>query len=427
MKKSLGVGLYLFLSKRGTGHWNRILKTRIDEGKEDPDRIEERRGIPSAPRPEGRLVWFHSASVGEVLSIQELVRRLGEEDPGLSFLLTTGTRTSAAILENRLPPRTIHQYIPLDSVGFVRRFLDHWHPEIAVWTESEIWPALMVETHARRIPMLLVNARISDRSFRRWRWMKGAAGSLFSRFHTVLAQDARTAAHLRRLGVPKNRLLITGTLKEGTAALPCDEAERDQIALQLKARPVWLMASSHAGEEEVAVAAHEVALGSSHRLLLIVAPRHPERGDEIVAMTRARGLVTAQRSKGDTIREDTQVLVADTLGEMGLWYRLAPISMVGGSLVEIGGHNPFEPAALGSAILHGPHVANFKDIYDRLSQAGAAWQVTDCRSLSEGVRALLEPDRAARMAHAAWEVCSDGAEVTDRALSIILDTLDAPR
>jgi len=424
MEKSLALNIYLILARRAAGRANRVLARRLDEGKEDQARIEERRGAASQPRPDGQLVWFHAASVGEALSIQELVRRLGEERPELSFLLTTGTRTSAQVMSTRMPPRALHQYVPLDAIPFVRRFLDHWKPDLAIWTESEFWPALMVETHKRGVPMLLINARMSDKSHRRWRWLPGAAKSLLSRFDHILVQDRRSAAHLRRLGVSKADLEVTGTLKEGTAALPCDEAERDLLAVQMQSRPVWLAASTHPGEEAIAAQAHRQALRSAHRMLLIIAPRHPERGPEIAENLAGEGWNVALRSRDERIGEDTQIYVADTLGEMGLWYRLAPISFVGGSMVEVGGHNPFEPAALGSAILHGPHMKNFKDIYERLTHAGAARQVADAAALAEEVRRLQSPDQAAQMAHAAWEVSSAGAQVTDRAIDLVLDSLD---
>lgn len=421
--RSIGLALYLWLSEGVTARAEATLSRRLEEGKEDPDRIAERRGEPSLPRPEGPLIWLHAASVGEALSIQELVRRLGQSRPDLNFLLTTGTRTSANVLTSRLPERTFHQYVPLDALPYVRRFLNHWQPDLAIWTESEFWPALMVETYRRGAPMLLINARMSSRSGRRWRWLPGAARSLLRRFDHVLAQDQTTAQRLLKLGLPRDRLEVTGTLKEGTAALPCNEAERDDIANYLNGRPVWLAASTHPGEEEQAAAAHRVAMRASHRLLLIVAPRHPERGPAIARALRDGGWTVALRSDDEIPQADTQIYVADTLGEMGLWYRLAPISFLGGSLVPVGGHNPFEPAALGSAILHGPMVENFQDIFDRLTRAGAAQCVSNEAELARAVQELTSPDEAARMAHAAWEVCSAGADVTDRAVELILATL----
>lgn len=421
---SLGLAIYNGLSEGWTNRANRILDRRLSDGKEDEQRIDERRGVPSAARPAGKLIWFHAASVGEALSIQELVRRLGEEREDLNFLITTGTRASADILHERLPPRALHQYIPLDVGPFVRQFLDHWQIDLAIWTESEFWPKLMVETSKRGIPMLLVNARISKKSHDRWRWIPGFAKALLRRFDYILAQDPRTGERLVRLGYARNLIEVGGTLKEGTAALACDEAERDHIASKFEARPVWLAASTHPGEEQIVVNAHRHAIRLSHRLLLIIVPRHPNRGADIAAHLAADGWKVALRSAGDEIAPDTQIYLADTLGELGLWYRLAPISFVGGSLVKIGGHNPFEPAALGSAIIHGPHVANFADIFARLSEAGAARCVTNEHMLAETVEELLSPDRAADMAHAAWEVCSSGAEVTDRAVELIFEHLD---
>lgn len=374
-------------------------------------------------RPEGRLIWFHAASVGEALSLLEVIRRLGEHDPDLVFLVTTGTTTSAAILDARMPARCRHQYVPLDVRPWICKFLAHWRPDLAIWTESELWPALIVETDAAGVPMILINARLSERSIRRWRRLGGAAASILGRFAAAQVQDDRTAIALRRLGMPVERLFITGTLKEGTPPPPCDEPERQRLAKVLGGRPVWFAASTHAGEDRPVIAAHKAALASAHRLLLIVAPRHPERGASLATLWRAEGWRVARRGAGETPDAETQIYLADTLGEMGLWYRLAPLSFVGGSLADHGGHNPFEPAALGSAILHGPHTRNFADIYARLDRAGAARTVTDGPGLGAAVIDLLQPDNAAPMAFAAWELCSSGADVTDKAMALILEHL----
>ena len=414
-----GLAAYLALAGRAEGYARRKLAERLTRGKEHPERHPERLGIASQPRPGGRLVWFHAASVGEALSLLELLRRLVEAEPGVTVLLTTGTVTSAEVREGRLPSGCIHQFAPLDARAAVRRFLDHWQPDLAVWTESEFWPALMWETGRRKVPMLLVNARMSRRAHRGWRWIPGTAGALLRMFDRVLAQDEDTARRLRRLGVPRWRLAVAGTLKEGAAALPCNEAERSALALLLGRRPVWLAASTHEGEEALALRAHRQAARSAQRLMLILAPRHPDRGDAVEALIRAEGLRLRRRSRGERPEDDTEVFLADTLGEMGLWYRLAPVSFLGGSLVAVGGHNPFEPAALGSAILHGPHVENFADIYGRLAAAGATVVVADGAALAQALPEVLAADRAAAMAHAAWETASSGAEVTDRTLETI--------
>lgn len=420
MGRSLGLAIYLWAMRHADGFARRKLDERLAAGKEHPDRLSERLGRAGIARPEGPLIWFHAASVGEILSLVELIRRLRIEIPEAGVLVTSGTVTSAEMAARRMPKAVIHQFAPVDTRGAVRAFLDHWRPDLAIWTESELWPTMIHETHARGIPMLLVNARMSQRSSRRWRLARGIARSLLCRFDRVLAQDEATAAHLAWLGMPADRVEVTGTLKEGSAALPCDETERQRMVAALGRRPVWLAASTHDGEEAMAACAHRRAARSAQGLLLILCPRHPERGDAIAAELREDGWDVAQRSRGEGIRRETQIYLADTLGELGLWYRVAPISFLGGSLVPVGGHNPFEPAALGSAIIHGPHVQNFRDIYHRLHEADAAVEVTDEAGLARAVEEALNPDVAARLAHNAWEVSSAGAEVTDIVLDAVL-------
>ncbi len=379
---------------------------------------------PARPRPDGPLIWFHAASVGELLAVLELVRRLLEDRDDLHVLVTTGSVTSASVMADRLPDRAIHHYVPLDVKPFVTAFLDHWKPDVAIWTESELWPTLVVETHSRAIPMLLLNARMSKASHDKWRFARGMARSLLGRFRMALVQDDLTMVYLRRLGMPPDRMKVMGTLKEGAAALPCREDDRVEMAGILAGRPVWLAASTHEGEERMVLQAHKLAMRFSPRLLLILVPRHPERGDEIASLLQAENWRFTRRAADEVPVDEASVYLADTMGELGLWYRLSPISFVGGSLVAIGGHNPFEPAALGSAILHGPYVTNFVDIYDRLREGGAAQLASSPEKLAGRVSLLLSPEQAATMAAAAWQVISDGADVTDRALALIVDTLD---
>ncbi|HVH04065.1 MAG TPA: glycosyltransferase N-terminal domain-containing protein [Amaricoccus sp.] len=393
--------LYLAASRRSAGVARRALERRKAEGKEDAARLGERMGEAGRPRPDGRLAWFHAASVGEAASLIELLRRLQQTRPELTCLVTTVTVTSAQFLADRLPETCIHQYAPMDVLRWVRRFLDHWRPDLAVWTESELWPAMLCETHARGVPILLVNARISNRSFRRWRLLGSMAPALLARFDRILAQDDLAGEQLALLGADPGRLTVEGSLKEGAAPLPYDEAERVRIAKAFAGRALPMLA-------------------------LILAPRHPARGDALAEMLRGRGFSVAQRSKGEAIVSDTDVYLADTLGEMGLWYRIASVSFVGGSLVDVGGHNPFEPALLGSAIIHGPHVRNFIDGYRRLTQADAAVLVRSEAELADAIVATLAPDRAAELAAHAWEAVSEGAEVTDAVLGAIDDMLAPP-
>ncbi len=424
MPRSFALGAYLAWSARGGQRYaERKLTERLGLGKEDAARLDERRGIASQSRPAGPLIWFHAASVGESLALLELIRRLLDERPDLHVLVTTGTVSSAGVMADRLPDRAIHQFIPLDARTFVRRFLDHWQPDVAIWTESELWPSLICETHARGKPMLIVNARMSKASHDKWRFLRRMARSLLSRFDYALVQDDLTEIYLRRLGFPPEKMEVTGTLKEGAAALPANDSDLTQMRDALGGRPVWLAASTHPGEEDKVLAAHRIAVRANPRLLLVLVPRHAERGDALAETLHTEGWAFNRRSAGETPDREAQVYLADTMGELGLWYRLAPISFVGGSWEPIGGHNPFEPAALGSAILHGPYVTNFVDIYQRLSEARAARLVSSPESLAEAVNELQSPDRAAAMAHAAWEVVSSGADVTDLTVDVVLEHL----
>ncbi len=425
MGNSFGLALYLAVSARWKGFAERLLTKRLANGKEDPDRIDERRGIAGLPRPDGPLLWVHAASVGESLSTLELIRFIGERRPEITVLITTGTRTSATLMSIRLSKNAIHQYVPVDVKEYVRRFLGYWKPDMAIWTESELWPRLVHEMGLTGKPMMLLNARMSMESHRRWRWAHSMAKSVLSRFDLALAQDEDSSRHLRQLGFPQEKIEVTGFLKEGARVLPHKEEDRVAFASVIGTRPVWFAASTHRGEDEIISEAHKLAKVGTHRLLLILAPRHPERFDEVAELLERDGWEIARRSKGEMPGPDTDVFLADTMGEMGLWYRLAPVSIVCGSLMDkIGGHNPFEPAALGSAIMHGSYMFNFADIYARLSEAKAALEVRTPREIADGVQRLLQPDEAAKLAHAAWDVSSGGSEVTERAVQVVLDLFD---
>lgn len=381
-----------------------------------PVRIAERFGAPTEGRPVGRLVWFHAASVGEALSILGLVREMGLRDPHLHFLITSISATSAKLVAERQPPRSLHQYAPLDTPGAVAAFLDHWRPDLAVFVESELWPRLIVETHAQGIPLALVNARLSERSFTRWQRLQGTACALLQRFAVIIAQTAQTEKRLLALGADAGRVHVSGDLKAASDRLPLDLEELDRLQTMIRDRPLWVAASTHAGEEEVVSDAYEDGL-------LILAPRHPERGAEVADILRAHGLTIAQRSKGEAITAETQVYLADTLGEMGLWYALAPVVFLGGSLVPIGGHNPFEPAQFSAAVLHGPHVPSFHETYAQMTQAGAAREVSDARSLKAALSDLRDPDalKAAQDAAHAFSKAREGIRnsVADRLMPLL--------
>lgn len=368
---------------------------RVRQGKEDPSRLGERLGRPGRARPAGRLVWLHGASVGEGLTLVNLAAEVCARDPDVVILLTTGTRASAQVLGPQLPRGAVHQYAPLDTPAAVRRFLLHWRPDLAVFVESELWPNLILAAHAAGVRMALLSARMSPASLRGWRRFPRAASAVLGAFDLVLARDQEAAARLGELGA---RVAGVADLKTGAEPLPADGAELARLRAALAGRTVVLAASTHPGEEEAALDAFAPLLARAPGALLILAPRHVERGAEIERLARARGLRSARRAAG---AQDfhLQCLVADTLGELGLWYRLAAVTLVGGSLVEgLGGHNPFEPARLGCPIAHGPKTEQWP-AYDELDALNAARRVTTTAELAAVFHvAVADPGELAAMA-----------------------------
>ncbi|MBN9440217.1 3-deoxy-D-manno-octulosonic acid transferase [Bosea sp. (in: a-proteobacteria)] len=371
-----------------------LLLWRQRRGKEDPARIAERRGYPGVDRPEKTLVWLHGASVGETVTLLPLVERLQRR--GLAVLVTSGTVTSARLLEQRLPAGAIHQYLPLDVPRYMRRFLDYWRPDLGLLCESEIWPNLMIEAGKRGIPLVQVNARMSERSFQRWYRFPKTSRYLLSGFERCLAQSQEDGQRLAQLGAP--RVSIAGNLKFDVPAPPADPNTLALLDGLMAGRPVWVAASTHPGEEEDVLAAHLGVKAHLPKLLTIVAPRHPDRGDEVAALAQANGAVSARRSLGQLPEREVEFYVADTLGDLGLFYRLAPVAFIGGSLAPIGGHNPIEPAKLGCALLHGPLVHKSADLFAAFDAGGGARQVADRQELAGAVHRWLSDPAAARQA-----------------------------
>lgn len=363
------LGLYRSLTILGAPLIDLYLERRLKRGKEDPARFPERKGIAGKVRPEGPLVWLHAASVGEAVSMLPVVEAL-QGRGGLTVLVTTGTVTSAAMMADRLPAGAIHQFVPVDRPAWVRRFLDHWRPGLALWVESEFWPNLLIETARRNIPLVLLNGRVSERSFRRWRKMPSFIGKLLSGFALCLGQTEEDARRLSVLGAAKTACF--GNLKFAAPALPADPAKLSALREGLGDRPRWLAASTHAGEELLAGRAHKAL--NLPDLVTIIVPRHPERGAAIAEELRALGVNPTRRSLGEPLSE---VYIADTLGELGLFYRAAPLVFMGKSLIGQGGQNPLEPARLGASVLFGPHMGNFADIAQRMRAGGGAKEVAD--------------------------------------------------
>jgi 3-deoxy-D-manno-octulosonic-acid transferase len=400
------------------------LNERCRRGKEDRERLAERFGIASASRPPPPLVWVHAASVGEASSVLALIERILAERSTVELLITTGTVAAARLVLTRLPPRARHQFVPVDLPRAVERFLDHWRPDLAIWVESELWPNLVLATHRRGIPMLLANARLSARSLARWRVLPGLVRPVLEAFALCLAQDEVQAERFRRLGA--RAVACVGDLKAAAAPLPADPAALAALRHEIGARPIWLAASTHAGEEEITAAAHRRIAQDHPGLLTILAPRHPVRGPAIEEKLRARGLRVARRGAGEAITRDTDIYLVDTLGELGLFYRLSGIALIGGSLGRKGGHNPFEAARLDCAVLHGPDMANCAAMAGALDAAGAALTIGDAASLADAVsRLIADPAERTARAQAAARIAAASGGALDAVLDRFTPWLDA--
>lgn len=389
-------------------------------------RVRERLGHASLPRPGGQLIWFHAASVGESLSVLTLIRRLGEQLPAAEFLITSGTPTSAELIEKRMPPRCRHQFPPLDSAAAVDRFLAHWRPDLGVFVESELWPQMLVRARRTGCPLVLLNARLSERSAEGWKKRPETARFILDQFDLLVTQNQRTADNLAAMGAAPERIRPGSNLKAVSAPLPADEKTLADLRAALGQRPVWVASSTHEGEEETVLAAHRLLLQRHPDLCLLLAPRHPERGDAVEALIAAAGFTSARRSVGESPAPDTQVYLADTLGEVGTWYALSPLVFLGGSLREIGGHNPFEPMQAGAAVISGTGHFNFAETYAELTRLGAATEVTTAEQLAEQLSLWLkEPQKLEAARTAAAQFISRQSDQLDQTVASLLALLPA--
>ncbi len=364
---------------------SRLLASRVKRGKEDPSRLAERYGQASMPRPPGPLIWLHGASVGEMLAVIPLIERLRAKD--FAILVTSGTVTSAALAQQRLPAGVVHQFIPLDAPRFIDRFLNHWRPDLALFVESDFWPNLILACADRGISIILVNGRVSERSFGRWRLQPSLIAALLQRFDLCLAQSKADADRFGQLGA--SRVSSIGNLKLDVPAPPVDLPTLRKFKSVIDARVMIAAASTHEGEEAAVLEAHRQLRAAFPSLLTMIAPRHPERGQRIADAAKAAGFSVATRSRDDMPKPENDIFVADTLGELGLIYRLAPVVFMGGSLASHGGQNPIEAIRLGAAVVHGPHVWNFAEIYGALDAAHGAEQVAGTDGLTACLRNWL--------------------------------------
>ena len=364
------------------------LNKRLTKGKEDTLRLPERYGHASLPRPQGKLIWFHAASVGESLSLLKLLETLHLSYPQLGILVTTGTVTSARLMAERLPEGVIHQFVPLDVPKWMQSFLDHWQPNLAVFLESELWPNMIRQIKNRQIPLLLLNARLSDKSFHHWERFPKTAHALLSQFDLCLTPSIITSVRLKQLGASKVRL--STNLKFTCNPLSYNAEEVIVFKKVIGERMIWAAASTHEGEEALCLDAHQTLKNnaSTDTILTILVPRHPNRTSDVQKLIQDRGLTVVRRSLGEMPSLDTDIWLIDTLGEMGLIYHLVNIAFVGGSLVPIGGHNPIEALQLGAVVLHGPFDENTKDIHEILEPALIA--LPGPESLAVEIKKLLD-------------------------------------
>lgn len=420
------LGLYSSIMGASTFFLRSLLNKRCKQGKEDPERLSERMGVPAKPRPAGPLIWFHGASVGESQSTLILIDALLKQDPSLNILVTTGTVTSAELMAKRLPRQAFHQYYPLDHPQWVNQFLDHWQPDMAIWMESEIWPNMLKNMKSRNIPAAVVNARLSPQSFKRWRLAAGDIKNLLAVFSICLAQTEDDADAFKALGM--QNVIVSDNLKYSATPLPCDTADFEKLKKTVNERPLWLYASTHDGEEDMAARMHKHLLTAIPDLLTIIVPRHPERRHEIAKVCEKYDLNSLLRGDNkNTPTDKTQVYIADTLGELGLFYRLSPVACIGRTFSNDGGggHNPIEAAQLGCAVLHGPRVQNLAQIFTEFDVAGAALPLKNEQDFQNRLQRLLsDPDGLEALQNKAKEFADTKAKVLATVLTNLKPLLE---
>ncbi len=415
--------LYQWATKWGGPLIGLYLRRRMKRGKEDPVRFAERMGVASLPRPPGPLIWLHGASVGEAQALLPLMERLSQMGRA-SLLLTTGTVTSARLLADRLPKGAVHQFVPVDHPDWVKSFLDHWQPQLALWSESDFWPNLLQQTRARKIPMVLLQGRISPKSFRQWQRIPSFIRHVLGNFDLCLAQSPGDTQRLGALGAKS--VQYAGNLKLAVPPLPAPETLVTQLCAQLQGRPAWIAASTHHGEEEIAARIHQILKAKHPGLLTIVIPRHPPRAPAVADQIKAMGVTVGVRSRDQDIPPDTELYLVDTIGELGLFFRVAPLVFMGKSLCAEGGQNPFEPARLGAAVLFGPRMSNFTDMTHSMLAAQAAIQVADEPDLLRTIDLLLSDSQALdRHRQAALTWTEREADIMDRFLAQLAPFLDS--
>lgn len=418
--------LYSAAMGAGTPLIKKVLLQRSRMGKEDPARLTERMGIYNKPRPAGPLAWFHAASVGEAQSTLILINALQKQTPFQNILVTTGTVTSAKLMEQRLPPGAFHQFFPVDHPQWTKNFLDHWKPDAILWMESELWPNMLLEIARRKIPVALINARLSEKSAQRWRLARRQIKKLLGGFSLFLAQTEEDAATFRAWDA-KN-VMVCDNLKYAADPLPCIEKELTNLRDAVKDRPLWLYASTHDGEEDIACRIHAHIKKKIPDLLTVIIPRHPERREAIQAICEKHGVSARLRGSGHSIpQKGDDIYIADTLGELGLFYRLCPVACIGRSFSRDGGggHNPIEAAQLDCAVLHGPRVQNLARIYEEMDKAGAALCMKDEKDFQARLERLLsDPGKLAALQNRGAYFVREKAKVLETVMNALSQIIE---
>jgi 3-deoxy-D-manno-octulosonic-acid transferase len=395
-----------------------FLNQRIARGKEDKARIRERLGFGSVPRPEGKLVWVHGASVGECVSALPLIEKLIQD--GTNVLVTSGTVASAKVMAKQLPAAAIHQFVPIDTPRATARFLAHWKPDVGLFVDSDMWPNLLLNAKARGVKLAMINARMSPKSFENWRHAPKTAKSLLSCFDACLAQDEVIATRFRKLGA--ENVQIAGNLKADAPVLEADRTKLDALREAVGGRPVLLAAQTHPGEDETILPAHDMLRQRFPDLLTILVPRHIERGREIEMLCGARRC--SRRATGALPAKEDEVYIADTMGELGLFYRVASFAFVGGTLVPMGGHNPLEPAKLGCGVLAGPHIFNSATAFAAIFAGQGLGPVTASTDIAAVTARLLSmPDEAKALGQAAKDSAASLGGAVTKTISVIEELL----
>jgi 3-deoxy-D-manno-octulosonic-acid transferase len=415
------INLYKNITRYSEPALHLLLHMRLRKGKEEKPRIKERTGQPSCPRPEGKIAWIHAASVGEAQSALIVIDSLVKKYPDLRILVTSGTVTSAGLMQKRLPAAAFHQYYPLDHPEWVKKFLDYWHPEVVFWMESELWPNMLSEIRSRKIPAVLLNGRLSPKSYRRWKKTSQSIKSLLGVFSLLIVQTGKDAEYYSDLGA--GNIKVTDNLKYSAQPLPADREKLDALAKAIGRRPFWVYASTHEGEESLACRLHESLSHDYPDLLTILVPRHPERGERVLNICLDAIMNARRRSKHHQLpRHDDDIYIADTLGELGLFYKLSPVACIGRSFSKDGGggHNPIEAAQLGCAVLHGPDVHNLENIYTEMNHSGACIKLDSEEDFEKELRKLLgNPDYLVSMQEKALAFASRKSKVIENVMGHI--------